>query len=104
MSKGDMGDKGTTMLDRVHTVMDYLAEKNVYIDELAEQKRSKLEQNIQYMHFEKEAKQVGGRFGSVYGSCRLYVRNGCIYKWWTSAYTYIIHIHVCLKVTHYKHQ
>lgn len=58
MSKSDIGEKGTTMLDRVHTVMDYLSEKNVYIDDLAVQKRSKLEQNIQYMHFEKEAKQV----------------------------------------------
>ena len=54
-----MGEKGTTMLDRVHNVMEYLSEKAVYIDDLAEQKRSKLEQNIQYMHFEKEAKQVG---------------------------------------------
>jgi len=54
-----MGEKGPTVLDRVQNVMDYLTERGVYIDELAEQKRLKVEQNIQYMHFEKEAKQVG---------------------------------------------
>ena len=62
VSRSDMGEKGTTMLDRVHSVMDYLSERNVYIDELAVQKRSKLEQNIQYMHFEKEARQVQNYF------------------------------------------
>ncbi|XP_067937757.1 triple functional domain protein-like isoform X2 [Watersipora subatra] len=63
VSRSDMGEKGTTMLDRVHSVMDYLSERNVYIDELAVQKRSKLEQNIQYMHFEKEARQVSSQIG-----------------------------------------
>lgn len=66
VSKTELGDKGTTMLDRVQNVMEYLTEKNVYIDELADQKRSKLEQNIQYMHFEKDAKSVSLIF---YSNC-----------------------------------
>ena len=65
-SKSDMGDKGATMLQKAHGFVDLLTEKNIYIDELAEQKRSKLEQNIQYMHFEKEAKQVNNNSTQIH--------------------------------------
>ena len=54
------------MLQKAHGFVDLLTEKNIYIDELAEQKRSKLEQNIQYMHFEKEAKQVSYNSTQIY--------------------------------------
>jgi len=46
------------MFDKANNTVDSLTDKSMYINTLAEQKRSKLEQNVQYMHFEKEARQV----------------------------------------------
>jgi len=56
--RSDMGEKGHTMFDKANNTVDSLTDKSMYINTLAEQKRSKLEQNVQYMHFEKEARQV----------------------------------------------
>lgn len=53
-----MGDKGTVLLERVNSGMGKLEKTNAYIEDAAEQRRIKLEENIKYMQCEKEARQV----------------------------------------------
>lgn len=58
MSKGEIGERGAAIFDRTSQTAEALQSKSAAMEEAAEQKRIKLEQNIKYMQFEKEARQV----------------------------------------------
>ena len=49
-------------LTRIKTLLEFLHEREMDLEDMGEQKRVKLEQCVQLRHFENEAKQVGLRF------------------------------------------
>ena len=54
-----MADNNLEASTRIATLLEYLHEKKLDLEDMAEQKRTKLEQCVMFKHFETEARQVG---------------------------------------------
>ncbi len=53
-----MADSQYSAQTRIQVLLEYLHEREMDLEDIAEQKRVKLEQCIQLRHFETEARQV----------------------------------------------